>query len=64
MLLEAVSCSYYARGIVSDGQIGKIDYWFHYVHDETSNARPNNYVRQDGFSLPLDVTLSPSVKPG
>jgi vitamin B12 transporter len=51
-------------GIVSDGQIGKIDYSFHYVHDETSNARPNNYLRQDGFSLRLDATLSPSVTLG
>jgi vitamin B12 transporter len=51
-------------GIVSDGQIGKIDYSFHYVHDETSNARPNNYLREDGFSLRLDATLSPSVKLG
>jgi vitamin B12 transporter len=51
-------------GIVSDGQIGKIDYSFHYVHDETSNARPNNYLRVDGFSLRLDATLSPSVTLG
>ena|ERR1700719_1062069 len=44
-------------GIVSDGQIGKIDYSFHYVHDETSNARPNNYLRENGFSLRLDATF-------
>jgi vitamin B12 transporter len=51
-------------GIVSDGQLGKIDYSFHYVHDETSNARPNNYLREDGFSLRLDATLSPTVTLG
>ncbi len=51
-------------GIVSDGQIGKINYSFHYVHDETSNARPNNYLREDGFSLRLDATLSPTVTMG
>jgi len=51
-------------GIVSDGQIGKIDYSFHYVHDETSNARPNNYLREDGFSLRLDATLCPTVTLG
>jgi vitamin B12 transporter len=51
-------------GIVSDGQIGKIDYSFHYVHDETSNARPNNYLRVNGYSLRLDATLSPSVTLG
>src|ERR1700730_7521507 len=51
-------------GIVSDGQIGKINYSFHYVHDETSNARPNNYLREDGFSLRLDATLSSAVTMG
>jgi vitamin B12 transporter len=51
-------------GIVSDGQVGKIDYSFHYAHDETSNARPNNYLRENGFSLRLDATLSPSVSVG
>ena len=51
-------------GIVSDGQIGKLAYSFHYVHDETSNARPNNYLREDGFSLRLDATLSPTVTLG
>lgn len=51
-------------GIVSDGQIGKIDYSFHYAHDETSNARPNNYLRENGFSLRLDANLSPTVTLG
>ncbi|MBV9106683.1 MAG: TonB-dependent receptor [Verrucomicrobia bacterium] len=51
-------------GLVSDGQIGKIDYSFHYVHDETANARPNNYLRVNGYSLRLDATLSPSVTLG
>src|ERR1700674_3681808 len=51
-------------GIVSDGQIGKIDYSFHYVHDETSNARPNNYLRVNGYSLRLDATLSADVTMG
>jgi vitamin B12 transporter len=51
-------------GIVSDGQLGKINYSFHYVHDETSNARLNNYLRENGFSLRLDATLSPTVTMG
>jgi vitamin B12 transporter len=51
-------------GIMSDGQIGKINYSFHYAHDETSNARPNNYLRENGFSLRLDATLSPTVTVG
>ena len=51
-------------GIVSDGAIGKLDYSFHYVHDETSNARPNNYLRENGFSLRLDAHLSPTVTLG
>ena len=51
-------------GILSDGQIGKLPYSFDYVHDETSNARPNNYLREDGFSLRLDAALSPTVTLG
>ena len=51
-------------GIVSDGQISKLAYSFDYVHDETSNARPNNYLREDGFSLRLDAALSPTVTLG
>jgi vitamin B12 transporter len=51
-------------GIVSDGAIGKLNYSFHYVHDETSNARPNNYLRENGFSIRLDANLSPTVTLG
>jgi vitamin B12 transporter len=51
-------------GIVSDGQIGKVDYSFHFDHDETSNARPNNYLRENGFSLRLDAALTPTLTLG
>ena len=51
-------------GIVSDGKIDIFDYSFSYVHDQTSNARPNNDLRVDGYSLRLDATLSPSVTVG
>jgi vitamin B12 transporter len=51
-------------GIISDGHFGIFNYSFHYVHDETSNARPNNYLRENGFSLRLDATLSPTVTVG
>jgi hypothetical protein len=38
------------RGII-------FDYSFSYVHDQTSNARPNNDLRVDGYSLRLGADL-------
>jgi vitamin B12 transporter len=51
-------------GIVSDGVIGKIAYSFGYVHNETANERPNNYLREDGYSFRLDVPLTPTLTIG
>jgi vitamin B12 transporter len=51
-------------GVVSDGSFGKVDYSFSYVHDETANARPNNYLREDGYSLRLDAAVTPDVTVG
>jgi hypothetical protein len=51
-------------GVFSDGRLGNLAYSFHYAHDETSNARPNNYLRADGYSLRLDALLSPTLRVG
>ncbi len=51
-------------GVVSDGSFGKADYSFSYVHDETSNARLNNYLREDGYSLRLDAAVTPDITVG
>ncbi|MBV8898805.1 MAG: TonB-dependent receptor, partial [Verrucomicrobia bacterium] len=51
-------------GVFSDGRLGNLAYSFHYAHDETANARPNNYLREDGYSLRLDASLSPSLTVG
>lgn len=51
-------------GVFSDGRLGNLAYSFHYAHDETANARPNNYLREDGYSLRLDAFLSPTLTVG
>jgi vitamin B12 transporter len=45
-------------GLISSGVIGKIAYSFDYVHDETANARPNNHLREDGYSFRVDIPLT------
>jgi vitamin B12 transporter len=45
-------------GLISSGVIGKIAYSLDYVHDETANARPNNHLREDGYSFRLDIPLT------
>jgi vitamin B12 transporter len=51
-------------GVISDGVIGKIAYSFGYVHNETANARPNNYLREDGYSFRFDVPLTSTLTIG
>jgi vitamin B12 transporter len=50
--------------VISDGVIGKIAYSFGYVHNETANARPNNYLREDGYSFRFDVPLTSTLTIG
>jgi vitamin B12 transporter len=51
-------------GLISSGVIGKIAYSFDYVHDETANARPNNHLREDGYSFRLDIPLTDTLTVG
>jgi vitamin B12 transporter len=51
-------------GLISSGVIGKIAYSFDYVHDETANARPNNHLREDGYSLRVDIPLTDTLTIG
>jgi vitamin B12 transporter len=51
-------------GLISSGVIGKIAYSFDYVHDETANARPNNHLREDGYSFRVDIPLTDSLTVG
>jgi hypothetical protein len=51
-------------GLISSGVIGKIAYSFAYVHDETANARPNNHLREDGYSFRVDIPLTDTLTIG
>ncbi len=51
-------------GLISSGVIGKIAYSLDYVHDETANARPNNHLREDGYSFRLDIPLTDTLTIG
>jgi vitamin B12 transporter len=51
-------------GLISSGLIGKIAYSLDYVHDETANARPNNHLREDGYSFRLDIPLTDTLTIG
>jgi vitamin B12 transporter len=51
-------------GLISSGVIGKIAYSFDYVHDETANARPNNHLREDGYSFRVDIPLTDTLTIG
>ena len=56
VFFEGGSFNTFREGILSDGSLGALDYSFHYAHEDTSNVRRNNDLRDDSGSLRLDWT--------